>query len=272
MAFKLVEAAHDRWRAVNAPHLVAIVRAGGAFINGHLVERPTEPVAGSTGMPLVVVKTRGLRKTQTAIDRLDSRSHGGVGVDDVCKHHCWRLRGRPGSERTMAEAKTTIGRILDDLVTTGAVQRWWESLYEPESLAFGGHRGMEIAHDLFHADSHSILTYLRHRHLATSPERTVGRRELSILLRSTLFRSARQDGHEQGDVRHRVTQMRPLPPDTPTERPQGMLPRLRRLITVDTSPASALFDADQPLAFAAPWFAAFATAGRHLADAASAKD
>ncbi|MEV1333181.1 hypothetical protein AB0J20_26820 [Micromonospora costi] len=28
-----------RWRAVNAPHLVALVRAGATFIGGHLVER-----------------------------------------------------------------------------------------------------------------------------------------------------------------------------------------------------------------------------------------
>ena len=42
MAFKLIEAAQDRWRAVNAPHLVALVRAGATFINGRLVERPGE--------------------------------------------------------------------------------------------------------------------------------------------------------------------------------------------------------------------------------------
>jgi transposase-like protein len=42
MAFKLVEAAQDRWRAVNAPHLVALVRAGATFVNGQLVERPNE--------------------------------------------------------------------------------------------------------------------------------------------------------------------------------------------------------------------------------------
>ena len=40
MAFKLIESAQDRWRAVNAPHLVALVRAGATFINGQLVERP----------------------------------------------------------------------------------------------------------------------------------------------------------------------------------------------------------------------------------------
>jgi hypothetical protein len=42
MAFKLIESAQDRWRAVNAPHLVALVRAGATFINGQLVERPGE--------------------------------------------------------------------------------------------------------------------------------------------------------------------------------------------------------------------------------------
>jgi putative transposase len=42
MAFKLIEAAQTRWRAVNAPHLVALVRAGATFVNGHLVERPNQ--------------------------------------------------------------------------------------------------------------------------------------------------------------------------------------------------------------------------------------
>ena len=39
MAFKLIESARARWRAVNAPHLVALVRAGATFKNGVLVER-----------------------------------------------------------------------------------------------------------------------------------------------------------------------------------------------------------------------------------------
>ena len=42
MAFKLIESAQDRWRAVNAPHLVALVRAGARFEGGQLVERPDE--------------------------------------------------------------------------------------------------------------------------------------------------------------------------------------------------------------------------------------
>jgi transposase-like protein len=40
MAFKLIESAQDRWHAVNAPHLVALVRAGATFTGGRLVERP----------------------------------------------------------------------------------------------------------------------------------------------------------------------------------------------------------------------------------------
>ncbi|MCJ0875255.1 IS256 family transposase [Streptomyces sp. AP-93] len=40
MVFKLIESAQERWRAVNAPHLVALVRAGACFERGHLVERP----------------------------------------------------------------------------------------------------------------------------------------------------------------------------------------------------------------------------------------
>ena len=42
MAFKLMESAQARWRAVNAPHLVALVRAGATFKKGILVERPDE--------------------------------------------------------------------------------------------------------------------------------------------------------------------------------------------------------------------------------------
>jgi transposase-like protein len=42
MAFKLIEAAQERWRAVNAPHLVALVRAGAVFNKGLLVERPDD--------------------------------------------------------------------------------------------------------------------------------------------------------------------------------------------------------------------------------------
>jgi putative transposase len=48
MAFKLIESAQHRWRAVNSAHLVALVRAGAKFENGVLVERPDESTSGDT--------------------------------------------------------------------------------------------------------------------------------------------------------------------------------------------------------------------------------
>jgi putative transposase len=42
MAYKLIESAQTRWRAVNAPHLVALVRAGVKFEKGVMVERSEE--------------------------------------------------------------------------------------------------------------------------------------------------------------------------------------------------------------------------------------
>jgi putative transposase len=47
MAFKLIEAAQDRWRAVNGAHLVPLIRAGAVFHNGVLVERHTDKVAAA---------------------------------------------------------------------------------------------------------------------------------------------------------------------------------------------------------------------------------
>lgn len=38
MVFKLIESGQARWRAVNVPHLVALVRAGARFERGILVE------------------------------------------------------------------------------------------------------------------------------------------------------------------------------------------------------------------------------------------
>ena len=40
MVFKLLQAAEGHWRAVNGPHLVALVRAGARFEKGKLIERP----------------------------------------------------------------------------------------------------------------------------------------------------------------------------------------------------------------------------------------
>ncbi len=38
MVYKLMRVAEERWRRVNAPHLVALVRAGAVFVDGRLQE------------------------------------------------------------------------------------------------------------------------------------------------------------------------------------------------------------------------------------------
>ena len=43
MAFKLLDSAQQRWRRVNVPHLVAVVRAAGVFVDGVLQKRPVSP-------------------------------------------------------------------------------------------------------------------------------------------------------------------------------------------------------------------------------------
>jgi putative transposase len=49
MAYKLIDAAQARWRAVNAPHLVALVRAGAVFHKGKLLERPVDITPAEPG-------------------------------------------------------------------------------------------------------------------------------------------------------------------------------------------------------------------------------
>jgi hypothetical protein len=61
-AFKRIESAQTRWRVVNAPHLVALVRAGAVFVNGN-GKNPRSPTL------------RGM-----TIYRMD---HAGVVVEDL---------------------------------------------------------------------------------------------------------------------------------------------------------------------------------------------
>ncbi len=55
MAFKLIEAAQARWRAVNAPQLVALVRAGSMFRQGKLVERPADDAEAQVALKICII-------------------------------------------------------------------------------------------------------------------------------------------------------------------------------------------------------------------------
>lgn len=182
----------------------------------------------------------------------------------VRKHPCWRLRLYPGPATTVAELEVALGTILDSLTVAGVLDRWWPAIYEPEVLAFGGPQAMALAHSLFHTDSDSILNYLLHLDVAAQPDDIPGRRELSVLLCSSLFRAAGQDWYERGDIWHRVAQMRPLPNGIPTDRLPDMAEDMRRLLAADTDQ---LLGPDGPLGFTASWATGFRDAGRDLAHA-----
>jgi thiopeptide-type bacteriocin biosynthesis protein len=148
------------------------------------------------------------------------------------------------------------------MAATGLVTGWRRTLYEPETVAFGGQPGMDIAHRLFCADSAGIVAYLQ----TSTP--TIGRRELSVLLCTVLFRAAGQEWFECGDVWHRVAQMRPVPDSVPIERLTELTTSLRDLLACDSRPAGPLFGTAGPLSFATPWATAFHQAGRELRAAA----
>ncbi|WP_205789320.1 thiopeptide-type bacteriocin biosynthesis protein [Micromonospora sp. HM134] len=176
----------------------------------------------------------------------------------------WRLRYLPTNETTTAR-KHLFSR-LDALIQEGHITRAVEVVYEPETQAFGGDHAMAVAHRLWHADSRHLLSYLATT--ATEPT-TRRRREIAILLASTLLRAAGLDWYEQGDVWSKVAHHRP-PPDTPSpNKTLALQAALRRLMSTD---ASSLTHPAWPHLTAADWAAAFTTAGRDLAHLAGTGD
>ena len=107
----------------------------------------------------------------------------------------WRIRLRgiqPGP----------AGEFFDNLTAAGIITEWSPALYEPETAAFGGTAGMDIAHDLFCADTSGVLAYLRR------DDPALGRREISVLLISAMLTAAGLDWYEHGDVFARVAAMK----------------------------------------------------------------
>ncbi|MDM4723398.1 thiopeptide-type bacteriocin biosynthesis protein [Micromonospora sp. WMMA1363] len=164
----------------------------------------------------------------------------------------WRLRYLP----TSSDAHTYLRNHLDAMchaqLLTGAI----DVVYEPETHAFGGTHAMDIAHRFWHHDSRHLLAHLS----ATCDQPTTRRRrELTLLLCSTMLRAAGLDWYEQGDVWARVAAHRD--PPTPTD-DAHLQAAVRRLMTVDTT---TLTVPDAALAAAAQWFAGYTSAGRDLA-------
>lgn len=177
----------------------------------------------------------------------------------VRKHPCWRLRVTPGPATTIGDVTKPISTALDDAVSRGVVTRWWPSLYEPETTAFGGPIGMDTAHGMFHTDSVGVLGYLHRDN--TDNRGLLDPKATSLLVISLFLRAAHQEWSEQGDVWARVEAARPLPDDVPVERVTAMTGTMHRLLTVDAVPIVA---AGGPLAPLAEWIAGFERGGRAL--------
>ncbi|MEG3630006.1 methyltransferase, FxLD system [Streptomyces poriticola] len=138
--------------------------------------------------------------------------------------------------------------LLDRLVADQQVSGWVGGIYEPETEAFGGREGMDIAHDVFCADSPAALAE------TGGP----GARERSVLLLAALIRSAGLDPFEAGDVWTKLGALRP--PVTPPVGParDRAVAAMRRLMNAD---AALRPDAEPGWA---ERVTAFDAAGRHL--------
>lgn len=176
------------------------------------------------------------------------------------KHPCWRLRLRPGpAGRAMRE---DLSDEFDQLITGGRISGWWPGIYEAETAAFGGSPGMDIAHDLFCADSRAIVSMVR------CDKTVLGRREISLLLCGTLMRAANLEWYELGDVWHRVIQERPNPTDVAPGRISALANEVGSMLLTDTTPGGPLLSENGPLAAAAGWVEAFRRTGQALGAAA----
>ncbi|MUN35399.1 thiopeptide-type bacteriocin biosynthesis protein [Actinomadura litoris] len=152
----------------------------------------------------------------------------------------WRIRYRP--------AKASDSRPLRSLLTQGVDST--NDIYEPEVHAFGGHPSMETAHQLFHADSHHLLTFLN-----GAP---TDRRERSLILLTTLMRAAGLEFGEQGDVWARVAEQRsPLRSDLPEPATWASFTHGVRHL---------LLGKPRPDDIGSHWLTAFETAGGQLKD------
>ena len=166
------------------------------------------------------------------------------------KTPAWRLRYQPTTPDT-----TVVDTLLSDLADRGQVASWTRGIYEPEILAFGGPAGMDVAHTLFHHDSRHCL--IRANGAGSAP--ALGQRETTVLLFSAMLRAAGLDWFEQGDVWAKVTALRPATHvhNTSAQRTEKLSRAVRRLMTVNARGVPDLVPET--------WWAAFDTAGHHLA-------
>lgn len=177
------------------------------------------------------------------------------------KYPCWRLRLQPSPDVHVEDAITHVSEALDSAVSWGVVKDWRPSLYEPETLAFGGLDGMTIAHSVFHTDSVGVLDYQQN---AADGVTGLDAKATSLLVTALFLRAGGLEWGEQGDVWGKVEARRPLPEDVPLGKVSALADSMRQLLLRDAGPALA----DGPLTPLRSWVTGMEHGGRALAGAA----
>lgn len=121
--------------------------------------------------------------------------------------------------RTEHSAAALLDRLVADQLASG----WVGGVYEPETEPFGGPDGMDIAHDVFCADSPAAL----------AETGTPGTKERCVLLLSAMYRAGGLDPFEVGDVWSKLGSLRPTitPPTGPAL--DRAVSAMRRLMNAD---------------------------------------
>ncbi|WP_411146305.1 methyltransferase, FxLD system [Streptomyces sp. x-80] len=167
----------------------------------------------------------------------------------IRKRESWRLRVLPAQDR---DATAFLGQLTSTLTERAAIRHAEGVIYESETRRFGGVQAMDIAHDLFHADSRHILAHLAH-------QGADHRREVGVRLATRMMLAAGQDLYEQGDVWAQLTEHRS---DGEVQPSPATLVAVQMLITAHSDTD------DSPLTRIPDWPTAFENAGRALADLA----
>jgi hypothetical protein len=143
MAFKLIESAQHRWRSVNAPHLVPLVRAGATFEKGKGLHKPNgqsiadkmlfmvAAMAAETERELIHERTMGGLAAAAAQGRYGGAAPNEGGMMAEQRGPVIRLQDGPGagwqfysdrpvprrglSRRTDAAGRLRIGRRVGEL-------------------------------------------------------------------------------------------------------------------------------------------------------------
>ncbi|MET8453358.1 thiopeptide-type bacteriocin biosynthesis protein [Streptomyces sp. NPDC005209] len=180
------------------------------------------------------------------------------------KYPCWRLRVQPAPGASLEDSIEHTAQALDSAVSWGVVKHWQPTLYEPETLAFGGLDSMAIAHQIFHTDSLGALVYdqLADDRMDGLPDAKTA----SLLVLAVLLRAAGLEWSEQGDVWGQVEAKRELPADIPPDKLSSMVEPMRKLLTLDTGPALTT----GPLKPLRDWMAGMGSGGQALKEAANA--